>query len=79
MATARLYAVLLPILGGGQLVCRTNLTDAQCDYYRSCGYEVDLILNSYPEWVAEAGLMHVWFFAQDVFNFRLSHYFKRNA
>lgn len=71
--------VLLPVPGGGHLACSTDLTDEQSAHYRACGYEVDLILNSCPEWVVEAGLMHIWFFAQDVFNFRLGQYFKRSA
>lgn len=79
MATSRRYVVLLPVPGGGHLACRAYLSDGERDHYRACGYEVDLILNSCPSWVAEAGLMYVWFFAQDVFNFRLAHYFKRRA
>lgn len=71
MNIAHRYTVLLPVPGGGHIACHTDLTDEQRDHYQLCGYEVDLILNSCPGWVVEAGLMRAWFFAQDVFNFRV--------
>jgi hypothetical protein len=34
------------------------------------GLDVFLIENTIPEWVANLGLVRVWCFLQDVFNFR---------
>lgn len=79
MGTSCPYSVMLPTPDGGRISCSTYLTPEQRDHYRAAGYEVDLVLNSCPEWAVEIGLMPTWFFVQDVFNFRLGHYFKRSA
>lgn len=79
MSISHPYAVMLPTPGSGHIACATYLTDEQRDHYRLCGYEVDLVLNSCPEWVAVTGFMPAWFFVQDLFNFRLGQYFKRNT
>lgn len=78
MAISRLYTVILPA-PAGSIACRTYLTDEAYANYEASGYEVWPVLNSGPDWVLSAALLPVWCFFQDVFNFRLGHYFKRNT
>ena len=35
------------------------------------GVDVNIIVNSIPSWAQELGLTKMWFFVQDVFNFRI--------
>lgn len=44
------------------------------DEWRDDGLEIDEIVNTVPVWAAELGLQKIWFFIQDVFNFK---FFKR--
>lgn len=76
MDFARSYEVLLPIPHGGWVSCKTSLTEEQRDFYRACGYEVNEIINTVPAWVMDVGLITPWCFLQNVFNFRLGHYFR---
>jgi len=38
--------------------------------WRDDGLVVHEIINSIPEWAADLGLTKIWFFFQDVFNFK---------
>lgn len=78
MPASRLYTVTLPA-SAGSIACCTYLTDEECANYEASGYEVWLVLNRAPDWVLLAGFLPVWCFFQDLFNFRLGHYFKRNT
>lgn len=75
----KLYTVMLPIPGGGYIGSPTYLNEEQRDFYRECGYQVDLVLNVIPEWVVDAGLLTPWCIAQDIinFNFRWREWFPK--
>lgn len=38
--------------------------------WRADGLEIDLIENTIPMWVVDAGLTRAWCFVQDVWNFK---------
>jgi len=40
------------------------------EHWRADGLEIDEIVNTIPEAVADVGLGRVWTFFQDLFNFR---------
>lgn len=38
--------------------------------WREDGLEINEIVNSIPEWVADIGMTRLWIIIQDIFNFR---------
>lgn len=40
------------------------------DEWRADGIEIDEMVNTIPEWVADLGLSGVWCFLQDLWNFK---------
>lgn len=47
-----------------------EMTRDQIDAMRADGIEIDEVANTVPDWAASCGLCPIWFFAQDVWNFR---------
>jgi len=48
----------------GRWACRW-LNQEQADYLRSCGWQVDPVINTIPQWVARLRLARVWVWLQD--------------
>lgn len=38
--------------------------------WREDGLEINEVMNTIPEWVADLGLTKIWCFFQDLFNFK---------
>lgn len=38
--------------------------------WQADGVDIGIIENSIPEWVVDAGLLKVWIFFQDIWNFK---------
>lgn len=44
--------------------------------WRQDGLEINEVINSIPEWAVNMGLTRLWFFFQDLFNFKFKDLFK---
>jgi len=63
--------VLIPMRGqSSEWAVISDMSRAQIDDMRADGIDVGIIENTIPVWVADAGMMHLWWFLQDVWNLR---------
>lgn len=47
------------------------------DAWRNDGLEIDVIENTVPLWIANAGLVSQWCWLQDLFNFKFMDWFRK--
>lgn len=63
--------VMLTVRGKQHEWCvHCDMSKSQIDDMIADGVDLGVVYNSFPEWVAPAGLARPWCFIEDLFNFR---------